>query len=413
MGASTSKPMPQAFQDLDDFDRTTAVEYEEAFKSGGMTKLSKKIEEDIDKWRNVPVNIAVTGNSGVGKSSFINSYRGLKANSEGAAAVGVNETTEEPTKYMHPNNNSVALWDLPGMGTQKFPKKTYLEKVKFQTYDFFIIITATRFTENDIWLANEVKKIKKKFFFIRTKMNTDVENDTHDYPGTSKSDTVNKVRQKMTQHVAKEHFENVKIYLIDNHFVLDYDFPILVETMIKEAPTWKQEAMTLTLTILTENIINQKRSALRKRIMIVALGSAAGGAVPVPGVSLAVDTAIVMGEVKFYKQQFGLNDDSLQENAHSLEITVESLKERLNITRQLAVASTRLIAIVVSKMALSEVAEKVTAFFLPVLGSIIAAGISYGCTVSVLRSILDECVSDARIINEQLMQKMSESDCHQ
>ncbi|XP_060578232.1 T-cell-specific guanine nucleotide triphosphate-binding protein 2-like [Ruditapes philippinarum] len=412
MGASASKHVPKIFQDLDDFDRKSAVEYEEAFKSGGMSKLSKKIEEDIGKWRNVPVNIAVTGNSGVGKSSFINSYRGLKAKSEGAAAVGVNETTMEPTKYMHPNNNSVALWDLPGMGTKEFPKETYLEKVHFQTYDYFIIITATRFTENDIWLANEVQKLQKKFFFIRTKMNMDVENDAHDYPGTSKSDTVNKVREEMKQHVSKEHFENTKVYLIDNHFVLDYDFPNLVETMIKEAPTLKQEAMALTLTILTENIINQKRSALRKRILVVALGSAAGGAVPLPGTSLAVDAAIVMGEVEFYKQQFGLNDKSLHENARSLEIDVENLKERLNITRQLAVASTRLIATVVSKMALSEVAEKVTAFVLPVLGSVIAAGISYGSTVSVLMSILDECVSDAQIINKQLMQKMSESDCH-
>jgi uncharacterized protein (DUF697 family) len=56
-------------------------------------------------------------------------------------------------------------------------------------------------------------------------------------------------------------------------------------------------------------------------------------------------------------------------------------------------------------MALSEVAEKVMAFVLPVLRNIIAAGISNGTTVSVLRSILDGCVADARIINEQLVKK--------
>jgi hypothetical protein len=63
----------------------------------------------------------------------------------------------------------------------------------------------------------------------------------------------------MTQQIAEEHFKNVKIYLIDNRFIQDYDFPILVETMINGAPHWKQqEAMALTINILTENIINQK-----------------------------------------------------------------------------------------------------------------------------------------------------------
>jgi predicted GTPase len=111
------------------------------------------------------VNIAVTGNTVVGKSSFINSFRGLKANSKGAAAVGVDETTEKPTKYMHPVNNNIALWDLPGVGTMKFPKNDYLQKVGFEKYDYFLIITANCFTENDVWLATEVQKTWEKILF--------------------------------------------------------------------------------------------------------------------------------------------------------------------------------------------------------------------------------------------------------
>jgi hypothetical protein len=59
--------------------------------------------------------------------------------------------------------------------------------------------------------------------------------------------------------------------------------------------------------------------------MVVALGSAAGGAVPLPGASLAVDTAIVMREV-----EFSLDDKTSKENVRSLEIAVEYLKGNLS-----------------------------------------------------------------------------------
>jgi predicted GTPase len=403
MGESASKHMRQDIPELDDFDKETAVEYEKAFKDGGMSYLNKKIEKDMNKWRNVPVTIAVTGNSGVGKSSFINSFRGLSAGSEGAAAVSVNEMTMKPTEYMHPNNNSIALWDLPGIGTENFPKERYLEEVKFEKYDFFLIMTAKRFTENDIWLAKEVQKLKKKFFFVRTNMDTEVANNKRD-KGKSKSETVKEIQEYMTQHVTETHFKNIKVYLIDNYSERDYDFQILIEAMIKEAPEFKQKAIVLTMTNLTENLINRKREALRERILVVALGSAAGGAVPVVGASLAIDTAIIVGEVIFYKQQFGLNDKSLKKTSNLLKLATDKLKGRLRT----GVATAQMISHFATQLAASECAEKVTAFVLPVLGSIIAAGISYGSTVSILMSLLEECVSDAYDINKQLMEKMSE-----
>jgi hypothetical protein len=69
-----------------------------------------------------------------------------------------------------------------------------LRDVKFDKYDFFLIITATtRFTENDLWLAKEVEKRGKRFFLIRTKMNIDVQNDRYDNPKNNKDYTVNGV----------------------------------------------------------------------------------------------------------------------------------------------------------------------------------------------------------------------------
>jgi hypothetical protein len=159
MGRSSSKPVAPVVKDITPINPAEFIEYKSAFENGEMSKLKKKIDEDQNRWRKIVVNIAVIGNSGVGKSSFINSFRGIRANCDGAAEVGVNETTEVPTKYVHPGNMNIALWDLPGVGSLKFPKSTNLQDVGFDKYDYFLIISSTRFTENDLWLAKEVHKL--------------------------------------------------------------------------------------------------------------------------------------------------------------------------------------------------------------------------------------------------------------
>ena len=65
---------------------------------------------------------------------------------EGAAGVGVVETTNEPTPYEHPDFPHLKIWDLPGVGTPNYPRSCYLEKIQFARYDFFLILSRTRFT---------------------------------------------------------------------------------------------------------------------------------------------------------------------------------------------------------------------------------------------------------------------------
>jgi len=45
------------------------------FKSGGVVGCRRFLEGKQEEWKNVPLNVAVIGNSGVGKSSFINAIR--------------------------------------------------------------------------------------------------------------------------------------------------------------------------------------------------------------------------------------------------------------------------------------------------------------------------------------------------
>lgn len=129
----------------------------------------------LDKIENVTLNITITGESGVGKSTFINAIRGLVDGEEGAAETGVTETTMEAVRYSHPSLPSVYFWDLPGIGTPRFKAKRYLKEVQFATFDFFIIMGSNRFKENDIML--EVKKMKKEFYFVRSKIDQDIQSE--------------------------------------------------------------------------------------------------------------------------------------------------------------------------------------------------------------------------------------------
>ncbi|KAL1276961.1 hypothetical protein QQF64_023634 [Cirrhinus molitorella] len=149
----------------------------DAIKASGESILEKAVAKakiSFDQFVNVSLNVAVTGKTGSGKSSFVNALRGLNDEDDGAAPTGVTETTMEHTMYEHPEMPNVKIWDLPGIGTPNFKAKKYLKDVKFNTYDFFIILNSERFMEHDIMLAKEIRKQKKSFYFVRSKIDNDI-----------------------------------------------------------------------------------------------------------------------------------------------------------------------------------------------------------------------------------------------
>ena len=134
--------------------------------------ITQKYLGDIN---NISLNIAVTGESGVGKSTFVNAFRGIDNTDERAAPTGVVETTMKPEPYPHPRHPNVTLWDLPGVGTTKFPADQYLKYIEFEKFDFFILVSADRFTENDAKLAKAIKTMGKNLYFVRSKIDNNLE----------------------------------------------------------------------------------------------------------------------------------------------------------------------------------------------------------------------------------------------
>lgn len=167
------------------------------------------------------------------------------------------ETTTEPAEYRHPNNPMITLVDLPGIGTPNYPDlEAYCEKVDFKTYDTFLIFTATRFTQNDLLLAEEVKKIGKSFFLVRTRIDADC---------TSKNGRpVNEA--KILEKIRKNCWFNVKnvinsekeIFLISNYHKDKWDFDRLLEAISNALPFRQRECLTLSLSNVTRACLRRK-----------------------------------------------------------------------------------------------------------------------------------------------------------
>jgi len=135
------------------------------------------------------INVGVVGNSGVGKSLLINRLRGMHPGMEGWAPVGVSETTMAVSMYAFPNERRARLWDCPGVGTQLFPRETYTARMGLRYLDSVLVVTAGRFTENEIALQTELDEHKVPYFMVRTKADIDVWNNREDN-GVATADTL-------------------------------------------------------------------------------------------------------------------------------------------------------------------------------------------------------------------------------
>ncbi|XP_060559190.1 interferon-gamma-inducible GTPase 10-like isoform X1 [Ruditapes philippinarum] len=228
---------------------------------GVLPGLMKYINENIQIWKTRKLKIAIIGNSGTGKSSLINAISGLKPEDKGAAQVGVTETTMEKQEYVLPSNENISLWDLPGVGTQKFKKEDYFNAVNLKEFNAFMIVSASRFSENDVWLANEILKHERYIFFLRTKIDADLTNEKIDHPSTyNETSCLQKIKMDIVSNLKKSKFPQKKcgIYLVSSRESSKFDFPDLL-LKLNRILSKKRFALRRVLEINLKSILEKKR----------------------------------------------------------------------------------------------------------------------------------------------------------
>ncbi|XP_074547048.1 interferon-inducible GTPase 5-like [Halichoeres trimaculatus] len=356
------------------------------------------IQEHLEKEKNIPLNIAITGEAGSGKSTFVNAIRGIDNRDDAAAPTGCEETTMEVKAYPHLNYPNVTFWDLPGIGTKKFQAAEYLEHVGFEKFDFFIIISNDRFRDNDVKLVKEIRRMGKKFYFVRSKIDHNLQDEERSQKNFDAEKTLEKIRNYCVQGLQKEGFESPQVFLVSSFDVRLYDFRRLEETLRRELPEHKRDVFLLAMPNISSEVIEEKKQALKEKIKLVSLASAGIASAPVPGISFAADLAMLDAAAIEFQTTLGLDDQSLQNLAHHTGVPLSDLRAVMTsplagqkITKELI---SKVLAVITGTYALMALEEETR--FIPLLGIPAAMSLSFTATYRALNSLLNMLADDAQ-----------------
>ena len=166
-------------------------------------------------------------------------------------------------------------------------------------------------------------------------------------------------------------------------------------------------------------MIKLKMAELRSRIWKCAGLSAVGAAIPVPGVPVVLDLGIIIHEAMFYFKQLGLDRTSLQRYATLYLVDYDELQSIVRRTLGFRIAgevtSESIKSILLTLLprllpvAAAAAAEE-AARFLPLIGGLIAAPLSFGGTYLSLKTILDKFEKPALEVMKFAAGRVGEAD---
>ncbi|XP_030220104.1 interferon-inducible GTPase 5 [Gadus morhua] len=358
--------------------------------------MTEKIKKYLEEYQNVKLDIAITGESGSGKSTFVNAFRGIDNRDDRAAPTGVVETTMKPEPYPHPIYPNVTIWDLPGVGTTTFSADQYLEHVEFKKYDFFIVVSGDRFSENDVMLAQEIKRMDKKFYFVRSKIDDNLRAEKKSQRNYNEKNTLQQIRGYCIQELEKQGLASSQVFLVSSFHLHLYDFSTIQDTMEEELSSLKKYALTLAFPNINQSSISKKKEVFRSQIIYYVILSAAVAVVPIPGLSFCVDLVVLDGLFKSYLIGFGLDVVTLNKLSTISNIPLEDLMAECKCTLSgQEITATLVVKFLTSfeRMGMTTAEEDYS--MISILGDWIAARRSFVFLKEFLNSLLDGLFDDA------------------
>uniref|UniRef100_A0A8C4YCV2 Uncharacterized LOC115640609 n=1 Tax=Gopherus evgoodei TaxID=1825980 RepID=A0A8C4YCV2_9SAUR len=371
-----------------------------AIQMGSLSEVVSKLEQS----KNTKLNIAITGESGCGKSSFINAMLGLDDDDKDAAKVDVAKTTMEPTPYPHPKHPNITMWELPGIGTPSFRPDSYLQQVNFACYDFFIIIASERFKSTHVDLAQEIHRVEKKFFFVRSKVDVDLQNEKRK-KSFSEGRILQKIRDDCVTWFQGEGMSSPQVFLVSRWEFGKYDSTQLQETLADDLDLFKRHVFLLSLPNISRPILERKKKALQGEVWKQALVSCTISAIPIPGLPVVCDIPWLMGCMASYRKAFDLDDNSLVYLAKMTGKPIADLRAvvRSPLTEEISKDIT--LNLLAKAKADYMTRTKRILSGLPLVGTSIEAELSFWVTYTVLRRFLDDIAEDAQTVLTKALDK--------
>ncbi|XP_077919698.1 interferon-inducible GTPase 5-like [Halichoerus grypus] len=366
-----------------------------AFEEGDLSAVAAKLQTTLHLLENARLDIGITGGTGLGKSTFVNTIRGLGDEDPKSAYTGVVEMTVGPTPYAHPKYPNVIIWDLPGISTPTFQAEKYLQRVLPARYDFFIIITSQSFTAHHAQLAREILQLGKHFYLIRSEVDVDIAASRSRRPSTfSEERVLSQIWEDCWRRLEAGGLKDPKVFLLSMFELGKYDFHLLEEVMAKDLESHKRHVLLLAMPSVSEPVLERKAASLRQLIWLVAAVACGVNPSPVPGVQDVVcDLHMLIDSLEGYRRSFGLDKDSLVTLAGQ---TGQPLHKILEAARGPKTVTEALVVELLGQASRDASAFTQELLNVPVLGTLATCGLSFATIYQMLCTSLDEAVKDAQ-----------------
>ncbi|XP_048355972.1 LOW QUALITY PROTEIN: interferon-inducible GTPase 5-like [Sphaerodactylus townsendi] len=371
----------------------------EAMAQSSLEELVVEPRQELVALDHVKLDIAITGVTGAGKSSLVNALRNMTDHEEGSAKTGVMQTTMDLHGYPHPLFPNVTLWDLPGFGTLEYEPQEYFKKVNFNQYDFFIIVASERFNENDVLLAQEIKKMQKKYYYVYSKIDLDMDAGRR-RPNFNENQVIEKIKTYCCENFRMAGELSPRVFLMSRWHLNKYDFPLFQETLEKELDGLKRHALILALPVFSREILEKKTTAMETLIWKAAIVSCVLGAIPVPGLSLFCELGILVRTLLHFSKVFGLDEESLRRAAKQVSKDYQVLKSAVKKSPRSSEITPELVIGLLNKSVFcgTLIVFGLVFDFGPVLGLLAGPVSSFVTTLYMVKSFLKDVVEDAESV---------------
>ncbi|XP_026572138.1 interferon-inducible GTPase 5-like [Pseudonaja textilis] len=360
-----------------------------AFTMGNLDQLTKHLQDAFSSLENISLNVAVIGESGEDRADFINTFRDLCEGDEGAALTGKVETHKTAVAYPHPKYPKVILWDLPDVGNPGFSAKRYMEKMEVASYDFFLIIASQHFRSFHAKLAHYLKKAGKGYYFVRSKVEADLESVRQSNPSSfNEMVTLQKIREDCLQDLQAEKVRSPKIFLISSILLSKYDFYLLEEALEQNLDLPKSHSFLLATPNISHRILEKKKDMMLEHLWLVAVVACGIQTEAIPDISVVCNVDLLVRTMRGYCISFNLEEESLRRTAEHVVQPVEQLKALVRCPLAHAVNKALVVELLVQAASRAPNLPKQ-------LVSMASVGLSFAVVYSMLKNFVEDVATEA------------------